>query len=83
MNYSVDTKLSNERVITAASKHFGKGGVGLEVTGQGEDCVSFEGGGGHVEITVCRKEGENRSEVNILTREWDYQVKEFIGRIKD
>ena len=70
MNYSVDTKLSSEKVIAAA------------VTGQGVDCVSFEGGGGHVEITVCQKEGEKRSEVNILTREWDHQVEEFMGRIK-
>jgi len=82
MNYSVDTKLSSEKVIAAAVKHFGEGGVGLDVTGQGVDCVSFEGGGGHVEITVCQKEGEKRSEVNILTREWDHQVEEFMGRIK-
>jgi len=82
MNYSVDTKLSGKQVIAAALKHFGEGGVGLEVTDQGVDCVSFEGGGGHVEITVCQEEGEKRSTVNILTREWDHQVKEFMGRIK-
>ncbi|HUT87386.1 MAG TPA: hypothetical protein VMX15_04800 [Candidatus Heimdallarchaeota archaeon] len=82
MNYSVNTKLSCEQVVVAALKHFGEGGVGLDVTGQGADCVSFEGGGGHVEITACRKEGGKRSEVNILTREWDYQVKEFMGQIK-
>ena len=82
MNYSVNTKLSCEQVVVAALKHFGEGGVGLDVTGQGADCVSFEGGGGHVEITVCQKEGGKRSEVNILTREWDYQVKQFMGRIK-
>ena len=82
MNYSVDTKLSGKQVIAAALKHFGEGGVGLDVTGQGTDCVSFEGGGGHVEITVCQKEGEKRLEVNILTREWDYQVQEFLGKIK-
>jgi len=33
-------------------------------------------------MTVCQKEGEKRSKVNILTREWDYQVKEFRWQIK-
>jgi len=82
MNASVDTKLSSEQVIAAALKHFGEGGVGLDVTGQGADCVSFEGGGGYVEITVCKKQGKKHSEVSILTREWDYQVKQFMGQIK-
>jgi len=35
MNYSVNTKLSSEQVVAAALKHFGEGGVGLDVTGQG------------------------------------------------
>lgn len=82
MNYSVNTKLAPEKVIEAALKHFGEGGVGLDVTSQGTDCVTFQGGGGHVEVIACRKEGEKRSEVNILTREWDYQVQEFMGKIK-
>ena len=82
MNYSVTTKLAPEKVIEAAVKYFGEGGLGLEMTSQGSDCVTFQGGGGHVEITACQKEKEKRSEVQILTREWDYQAKEFMGKIK-
>ena len=82
MNYSVNTKLTAKKVIEAALKYFGEGGLGLELTSQGTDCITFQGGGGHVEVTTCPKEGEKRLEVQILTREWDYQVQEFIGKIK-
>ena len=56
MNYSVTTKLAPEKVIEAAVKYFGEGGLGLEMTSQGPDCVTFQGGGGHVEVTACQKE---------------------------
>jgi hypothetical protein len=49
------------------------------VKDQGEGCATFEGGGGHVFVQVC--EGGKGSEVDLETREWNYQVKQFMGKI--
>ena len=76
--YAVETRLSPERAIEKAVAFFGKGGTGLDVTEQSPCCARFEGGGGHVLVTA--NEGP-KTEVNIETREWDYQVKQFMGRI--
>ena len=73
------TKLSPEEAIKRAVEFFGPGGYGLEVKTQTSDCASFEGGGGGVEVTVCAE--EKRTSVELFSREWDYQVKEFIGKI--
>jgi hypothetical protein len=75
--YSVETKLSPEKAVEKATAYFAK--RGLEMTEQNPCCVSFEGGGGHVTITAV--EGEKRTTVELETREWDYQVKEFMGKI--
>jgi len=78
MRYSVKTKLKPEEVIERAVKFFGKGGVGLEVTSQDVSAICFEGGGGHVTIIVCPGE---LTDVDLETREWDYQVKRFMENI--
>jgi hypothetical protein len=77
--YGKESKLSPARVVEKALAFFGPGGMGLEVKEQDEGCVFFEGGGGHVSIQCCEK-GKG-TEVNLETREWDYQVKQFMGRI--
>jgi hypothetical protein len=76
--YGVETKLSPEEVIQRAVAFFGKEGVGLEVIDQGSCCASFEGGGGHVSVTVSQGE---KTEVELVTREWDYDVKQFMRQI--
>jgi hypothetical protein len=53
--------------------------VGLEVKEQGENCVLFEGGGGHVFFRACEKYGG--MEVELETREWDCQVKQFMRKV--
>jgi hypothetical protein len=93
--YGKESKLSPDKVMEKALEFFGPGGLGLEVKEQGEDCATFEGGGGHVFVQVCEKgpalsgvegpvlsgvEGIG-SEVDLETREWDYQVKQFMGKI--
>ena len=75
MRYGTDTKLGPKEVLDLAEKYFGEGGLGLEMTSRDDCCVSFEGGGGHVTITVT--EGK-KSDVDLETREWDYQVKHFM-----
>ncbi len=73
------TKLSPEEAIKRAVEFFGPGGLGLEVKSQEEGCAYFEGGGGGVQVTACI-EGKETS-VEMESREWDYQVKQFVGKI--
>jgi hypothetical protein len=77
--YGKESKLSPDKVLEKAREFFGPGGLGLEVKEEGEGCATFEGGGGHVFVSACEK-GKG-SEVDLETREWDYQVKQFMGKI--
>jgi hypothetical protein len=76
--YGVDTKLSPEEVVQKAVDFFGENGVGLEVVDRSQCCARFEGGGGHVSVTV--NQGD-KTEVELVTREWDYDVKRFVRQV--
>jgi len=75
LNLEVKTKLSKEEVKFRVKKFFGEGGHGLKLSDESADCLSFEGGGGYVSVTVL-PEGD-RTRIDLVTQEWDYQVKEF------
>jgi hypothetical protein len=75
VRYGTETKLSTSEVLERAAEYFGQGGLGLEVTSRDDCCISLEGGGGHVTITVT---GGDSTSVDLETREWDYRVKKFI-----
>ncbi len=77
LNMETKTGLSPEEVSKQLKKFFGKGGVGLDLTEENPQCLSFEGGGGYVTATLCVEEGKTR--VNLVTQEWDYQVKQFLA----
>jgi hypothetical protein len=77
--YSVETKKSPEEAIKAAKAYFGEGGFGLKAADQGACCIYFEGGGGFVRVTAS-KDGE-RTTVDLETREWDHQVKQFMHEL--
>ena len=57
LNLEVGTELRAEEVIHRLKAFFGKGGLGLEISEETPQCLSFEGGGGYVTATVC-SEGE-------------------------
>ena len=80
INLSTMTKISQQDVIKKAVEFWGPGGYGLEVKDQQEGYASFEGGGGGVEVVANVKGG--KTEVDVASREWDYQAQEFIGKIK-
>ena len=80
LKMATKTKLSSEEAIKRAVKFFGPSGYGLEVKEQSPDCAYFEGGGGGVEVTACTE--EKGTSVELISREWDYQVKEFIRKIR-
>ena len=75
INLEVKTKLAQEEVVKRLKAFFGKGGLGLNLTEESPQCLSFEGGGGYVTATACSDGDKTR--INLLTQEWDYQVKEF------
>ena len=80
MTIATKTKLKPEAVIKKAVDFFGPKGHKLTVQDQSADSASFEGGGGGVGITTSIV--GKQTEVELTSREWDYQVKEFIGKIK-
>lgn len=79
LKIATKTKLSPEEAVKRAVEFFGPDGYGLEIKNQSPDCAYFEGGGGGVEVTACAE--EKRTSVVLESREWDYQVKEFIRKI--
>lgn len=79
MNLEFRTKLSQEEVIKRLKRFFGKEGLGLEIKEETPQCLFFEGGGGYVNATICLEERETR--LNLVTQEWDYQVKKFASEL--
>ncbi len=79
LRIATKTKLSPEDVIDKANEYFGPNGHQLEVTDKSADCIYFKGGGGIVEVTTCPE--DDGTSVEFVSTEWDYQVKEFIGKI--
>jgi hypothetical protein len=75
INLDVKTKLKQEEIIDRLKGFFGKGGLGLEITEETPLCLTFEGGGGYVTATLCSE--ENKIRINLVTQEWDSQVKRF------
>jgi hypothetical protein len=73
------TRLKPEEVVRRAVNFFGPGGHGLEVTSESEGYVCLAGGGGVIEV-IASAEGKGAS-VELVSREWDYQAKEFLGKI--
>ncbi|MGD2248938.1 MAG: hypothetical protein PVF58_11080 [Candidatus Methanofastidiosia archaeon] len=74
--YAKNSQLSPGEIGEKAVSYFGPGGVGLEITEMARWLIRFQGGGGHVLIESTEK--EDSTEVEIVTREWDYHVKEFM-----
>jgi len=73
------TKFAPEELIDRASKFFGKGGEGLEEKERNPCCLSFEGAGGYVSISIY--EEEKHRMVELETREFEYQAKQFMKTI--
>ncbi|MDD5288020.1 MAG: hypothetical protein PHY28_02770 [Dehalococcoidales bacterium] len=79
LKISTDTKLTPEEAIKKAIEFFGTKGYKLKPIEQTATSANFEGGGGFIEVTACADKGKTK--VDIMSREWDFQVKEFIKKI--
>ncbi len=75
LNLERKTKLPQEDIIKRAKRFFGEGGLGLKLAEETPQCLTFEGGGGFVTVTLCSEEEQTR--VDLVTQEWDFQVKQF------
>jgi hypothetical protein len=78
-NIAKESSLTPDEVLGEAVAFFGPGGVGLAKTECGEGCLRFEGGGGYVQIQVTAR--GSGSQVEILEREWTFQVDNFLDEI--
>ncbi len=79
INLEGKTKLTLEETLKRLKTYFGKGGQGMEVSEENPSCISFSGGGGYVNATVCLEEGKTR--VSLVAQEWEYQAKEFLSQL--
>jgi len=80
LSLSTKTKLKPEQVVKRAVDFFGPKGYKLNITNQSADYAVFEGGGGGVEVRTSVE--SRQTSVDLVSREWDFQVKEFMGKLK-
>ncbi len=73
------TRLTPEEVVRRAVDFFGPSGYGLQIKEQGPGCAYFEGSGGGVEVTACSE--EEGTSLEVVSREWDNQAREFMGKL--
>ena len=78
MLYETDTSQTCPEIMEKAEQYF-KDNWGLEVSSKNDCCTLFQGGGGHVFIQCI--EGDDGLKIELATREWDRQVKKFMGKI--
>jgi hypothetical protein len=74
-----NTRLTPEEIIEKASGFFGSAGEGLEEKERGMCCISFEGAGGYVTVSVADQDG--RRMVDVESREFEYQTKGFMNTL--
>jgi len=79
LRLEIQTKLSPEKAVEKAVAFFGPDGYGLEVKENYKNHAYFEGGGGGVTIST-RVKGK-KTAVDIVSNEWDFQVREFAEKI--
>jgi hypothetical protein len=79
LRISKESRLSPDEILFRASSYFGKGGEGLEETERGSCCISFAGAGGYVTVTVS--EEDNHREVDVESREFEYQARQFLSSV--
>lgn len=79
LNLEITTKLSIEEAGRRATDFFGKKGLGLNITEDESTRKCFDGGGGYVTIDLCTE--DNKTKINIVTQEWEYQVQKFASDV--
>ena len=78
MQYEVLTGLMPHEAFEHAIVHFGPRGAGLQLASHTSHRLVFQGGGGHVAMTV--KPGP-QTMLEIETRAWDDAVHQFMAQV--
>jgi hypothetical protein len=74
------TRLSSNEVLRMA-KVFFNSELGIPVTDETDGCcIDFSNDLGFVTVSVTPE--ERGTEVKITTREWDYQIQQFLSKLK-
>ncbi len=71
------TKMKRDELIKKVESFFGPGGEGLVISSKSDCCITFQGGGGYVTVTLY-EEDSGYTRVQVESREWDYQGKKFL-----
>ena len=67
-------------VLARAARYFGEEGVGLTLRERDDRHVILEGAGGFVAVSATPTE-DDRTNVDLMTREWDIAVRDFMGKL--
>jgi hypothetical protein len=76
-----ESELAPSEVVDRAIEFFGPLGAGLSVVDQGLCCARFEGAGGYVFVQTAGADEQSGSSVTVEGREWEYQIRQFMGNI--
>lgn len=81
--YGKTTRLPPKQVVLLAHEHFGPdSSLGLPITRESWNEVTFEGAGGGVTVTALPQAGDlGTTEVTILSREYDTWAERFLGAL--
>ncbi|OGO20928.1 MAG: hypothetical protein A2Z15_00675 [Chloroflexi bacterium RBG_16_50_11] len=75
-----ESKLKPQDAIKKSVDFFGPKGFGLEIKEEDNCNAYFEGGGGSVRVSAATS--KKGSSVDIESVEWDFQVKQFLDKLK-
>ena len=78
LKWEVKTRPSEEQ-LKQRTKSFFKGDLGLNITAEASDRVTFAGVGGYVTAVFSRDREATR--VELETREWEEQAKQFAREV--
>jgi hypothetical protein len=80
LSITKNTFLKPEEVIKRAVNFFGPRGLGLIIKEEDTCSVYLEGGGGGVRVDAAA--AAKGTKVDVETREWESQVKDFMAVLK-
>lgn len=75
---SFETRQDREAILDKAARYFGD--VGLKLTEKRDCCAMFESEMGYVKVTLNQK--GKKFEVDVESREYDYQAEKFADQFK-
>jgi hypothetical protein len=80
LRIAAETRLTPEEAIKKVIAYFGPAGHKMELISQTETSVYFEGTGGSIAAEAVKENG--KTSLEFVSREWDYQVREFIRTLR-